>query len=205
MTKDSHCGLGWCQILPFPCVPRNDWFERRTRYALSNARISSTTSPLLPSVTQTRQSGHYSEAETCESALHADHTTNYVIQAALLLNPLALSCPILSSARRYTSSRSPSALRPLLCLLSLTGRARDDCVLQRADHDLISSYQASNNFTDSSGGSISTSPSSAASSLYTNYPHNHCTSVSGYHAQVQLPQAFVPALPTPYASTRIPT
>ncbi|KAK4498900.1 hypothetical protein PRZ48_009410 [Zasmidium cellare] len=57
-----------------------------------------------------------------------------------------------------------------------------------------SSYQPSNNFTDSSSGSISTSPSSAASSLtYTNYPHGHCTSVASFPPSVQLPQAFVPS------------
>ncbi|KAK4629211.1 hypothetical protein CLAFUR4_08555 [Fulvia fulva] len=64
------------------------------------------------------------------------------------------------------------------------------------------SYQSSNQFGDSSSGSISTSPASAASSLaYTNYQQNHCTSVPSYGAPVQLPQVFVPSA---YGNTRVP-
>ncbi|KAI5366061.1 Putative p53-like transcription factor, DNA-binding, NDT80 DNA-binding domain-containing protein [Septoria linicola] len=65
-----------------------------------------------------------------------------------------------------------------------------------------SSYQtSSNNFADSSSGSIS-SPSSAASSslAYTNYPHTHCTSIPSFAGPVQPPQAFA-QVPS-YASTR---
>ncbi|QIX01216.1 hypothetical protein AMS68_006733 [Peltaster fructicola] len=55
------------------------------------------------------------------------------------------------------------------------------------------SYQPTGNFTESSSGSISTSPSSAASSLaYTSYPgSHHYTSIQQFPAAVQLPQGFV--------------
>lgn len=69
---------------------------------------------------------------------------------------------------------------------------------------LRTSYHAANNFTDSSSGSISTSPSSAASSLqaYTDYPANNYTSVATFPGPVQLTQAFVPSS---YAATRVPS
>ena len=65
------------------------------------------------------------------------------------------------------------------------------------------SSQTPNHFTDSSSNSISTSPSSAASSLqaYTNLPI-HYTSVATFPGPVQLPQSFVTSS---YASTRVPS
>ncbi|KAF7189368.1 hypothetical protein HII31_09346 [Pseudocercospora fuligena] len=78
-------------------------------------------------------------------------------------------------------------------------------VTDRAVASEASSYRASNNFTDSSSGSISTSPSSAAGSLaaaYTNYPlHNQCTTLASYSGAVQQPQSFVPAI----YNTRVPS
>ncbi|EMC93326.1 hypothetical protein BAUCODRAFT_236110 [Baudoinia panamericana UAMH 10762] len=57
------------------------------------------------------------------------------------------------------------------------------------------SYQAATHLTDSSSGSISTSPSSAASShlAYTTYPTNHYTGLPTYTGSVSLPQSFVPS------------
>ncbi|KAK3072195.1 hypothetical protein LTR53_007266 [Teratosphaeriaceae sp. CCFEE 6253] len=56
-----------------------------------------------------------------------------------------------------------------------------------------SSYQPAHHFADSSG-SISTSPSSGASSLaYTTYQTNHYTGPPSFAGPVQHPQAFVPS------------
>jgi hypothetical protein len=77
------------------------------------------------------------------------------------------------------------------------------------DSTCHSTYQPQGHFTDSSSGSISTSPSSAASSLpYTNgagYPTNHYTtipSVPSVPGAVIQPQAFVPSF---NAGTRVPS
>ncbi|KAK0867582.1 hypothetical protein LTR87_014529 [Friedmanniomyces endolithicus] len=63
-------------------------------------------------------------------------------------------------------------------------------------------YQATNPFADSGAGSISTSPSSAASSLvYPHYQTNHYTSLSSFAGPVQHPQSFVPST---YRGARVP-
>ncbi|KAK5686374.1 hypothetical protein LTS10_002492 [Elasticomyces elasticus] len=70
-----------------------------------------------------------------------------------------------------------------------------------------SAGQTANHFTDSSGGSISTSPSSAASSLaYNNYQPNHYTGFTTYAGPVQQPQSFGPGFhpAAPRASMYVP-
>lgn len=63
------------------------------------------------------------------------------------------------------------------------------------------SYHSSHHLTDSSSGSISTSPSSAASSLqYTTYPPNQCNTLPSYAHPVILPQSFATGF-TPSVTT----
>ncbi|KAK0293350.1 hypothetical protein LTR91_003593 [Friedmanniomyces endolithicus] len=84
----------------------------------------------------------------------------------------------------------------------VTNGTQQGCHSQSITRRAASVYQATNPFADSGVGSISTSPSSAASSLvYPHYQTNHYTSLSSFAGPVQHPQSFVPST---YPGARVP-